>query len=63
VPVDASAEWETASSHSSLRSWRLPSRLAMNDTIIRHRYSDPASEPSPLKVRPGPGPCLPCLPA
>jgi hypothetical protein len=22
----------------------------MNDTIIRHRYSDPATEPAPLKV-------------
>ena len=48
--VNASAEWEAASAHSSLRSWRLPARAAMNDTIIRHRYSDPATEPAPLKV-------------
>ncbi|GBF88527.1 hypothetical protein Rsub_01242 [Raphidocelis subcapitata] len=48
-PLDAAAEFAAANRHSSVRAWRMPTRRPGVDTIIRHRYSDPATEPSSPK--------------
>jgi hypothetical protein len=49
--MDGTTEWWETARNSSLRTWKLPSRPANNDSITRHRYSDPSSDPAPVKVR------------
>lgn len=51
VEVGSCLAWWEAERPSSVRTWTLPSRPVTADSIIRHRYSDPSTEPSPAKVR------------
>ncbi|KAI8477435.1 MAG: hypothetical protein J3K34DRAFT_398240 [Monoraphidium minutum] len=50
VAVDGTYEWWEQARPSSVRTWALPARPVTIDTIIRHRYSDPDSDPLPAKL-------------